>query len=164
MPKVKASFLDNDKMNEMQNLAHNNLDNEEVEEVEDLREKSRLGTLSDLVMLGKLISTFKVKGFEFKISTLSASEQSSVIRDLMKADDVDRILFSKAIALSYAVKEINSVALSELSSEHDGETEKDRNLSFILDMQTNLVDKIFSEYESLNEKSQQEVGLEDIKK
>jgi len=160
MPKVKASLSENSRMKEMQDM----LSADKAEEVEESENSMKISDLKNLILLGKLTEEFKISGFTFKISTLSASEQANLMKVLMRADEMDRVLHSKAIAVSYCVKEINSVPLSELSEEHEGETVEDRNVSFILDMQSTLVEKIFREYESLVERSGKDVGFDTVKK
>jgi len=158
MPKVKASLSDNKRMEEMQKLVN------PEEESESSSDSRKIPDLKNLILLGKLTERVNIGGFLFTISTLSAQENANVIRALMKAEEMDRGLLSKAIAISFAVKEINSVPLSDLSAEHDGEEEAQRNLAFILDMQATLVEKIFVEYEKLVEKSGEEVGFDIVKK
>lgn len=158
MPKVKASLSDNKRMEEMQKLVN------PEEEPESPSDSRKIPDLKNLILLGKLTEKVNIGGFLFTISTLSAQENANVIRALMKAEEMDRVLLSKAIAISFAVKEINSVPLSDLSAEHDGEEEAQRNLAFILDMQATLVEKIFVEYEKLVEKSGEEVGFDIVKK
>lgn len=158
MPKVKASLSDNKRMEEMQKLVN------PEEEPESPSDSRKIPDLKNLILLGKLTERVSIGGFSFTISTLSAQENANVIRTLMKAEEIDRVLLSKAIAISFAVKEINSVPLSDLSVEHDGEEEAQRNLAFILDMQATLVEKIFVEYEKLVEKSGEEVGFDIVKK
>lgn len=158
MPKVKASLSDNKRMEEMQKLVN------PEEEPESPSDSRKISDLKNLILLGKLTEKVNIGGFLFTISTLSAQENANVIRSLMKAEEMDRVLLSKAIAISFAVKEINSVPLSDLSAEHDGEEEAQRNLAFILDMQATLVEKIFVEYEKLVEKSGEEVGFDIVKK
>lgn len=158
MPKVKASLSDNKRMEEMQKLVS------QEEEPEPQVDPGKISDLRNLILLGKLTEKINIGGFSFTISTLSAQENADVIRALMKAEEFDRVLLSKAIAISFSIKEINAVPLSELSAEHDGETEEQRNLAFILDMQSTLVEKIFAEYEKLVEKSGEEVGFDAIKK
>ena len=158
MPKVKASLSDNKRMEEMQKLVN------PEEEPESPSDSRKISDLKNLILLGKLTERVNIGGFLFTISTLSAQENANVIRALMKAEEIDRVLLSKAIAISFAVKEINSVPLSDLSAEHDGEEEAQRNLAFILDMQATLVEKIFVEYEKLVEKSGEEVGFDIVKK
>ena len=160
MPKVKASLSENSRMKEMQDM----LSADKAEEAEESEDSMKISDLKNLILLGKLTEEFKISGFTFKISTLSASEQANLMKLLMRADEMDRVLHSKAIAVSYCVKEINSVPLSELSEEHEGETAEDRNVSFILDMQSTLVEKIFREYESLVERSGKDVGFDTVKK
>lgn len=77
---------------------------------------------------------------------------------------MDRVLHSKSIAISYCIKKINSVPLSELAAEHPGDIEDERRVAFVLDMQTTLVEKIFTEYEALVARSGQEVGFDSVKK
>lgn len=158
MPKVKASLFDNKRMEEMQKL----VDSKEKEEVS--VSSNKISDLKNLILLGKLTEKVNVGGFLFTISTLSAKENANVLRFLMKAEEVDRVLLSKAIAVSFSVKEINAVPLAELSVDHEGETEEQKNLAFILDMQATLVEKIFVEYEKLVEKSGEEVGFDIVKK
>lgn len=158
MPKVKASLSNNKRMEEMQNLVS------QEEGSEPQVDPGKISDLRNLILLGKLTEKINIGGFSFTISTLSAQENADVIRALMKAEEFDRVLLSKAIAISFSIKEINAVPLSELSAEHDGETKEQRNLAFILDMQSTLVEKIFVEYEKLVEKSGEEVGFDAIKK
>lgn len=163
MPKVKASLSETDRMKEMQDmLSADKAD--KAEEVEESEDNMKISDLKNLILLGKLVEEFKISGFTFKISTLSASEQANLMKVLMRADEMDRVLHSKAIAVSYCVKEINSVPLSELSEDHEGETTEDRNVSFVLDMQSTLVEKIFREYEALVERSGKDVGFDAVKK
>lgn len=160
MPKVKASLSENKRMEEMQEM----LSPKEEAETQESEESMKTSDLKNLILLGRLTEEFKVGGFTFKISTLSASEQAGLMRTLMKADEMDRVLHSKAIAVSYCVREINSVPLSDLSEGCEGEAREDKNISFILDMQSTLVEKIFREYESLVERSGKEVGFDTVKK
>lgn len=161
MPKVKASLSENKRIEDMQEMLNQSGKEESDSAVED---NPKISDLKNLILLGKLVEVVNIAGFRFKLSTLSTKEQSQIMKTLMKSDEIDRVLHSKAIAVSYCIKEINSVPLSELSLEHEGETDEERKTSFVMEMQATLVDKIFTEYEKLVERSNQEVGFDSVKK
>ena len=161
MPKVRASLSDGNRMEEMQELLSPEANAEEGSGDVD---PAKISDLKNLILLGKLTETVKIGGFSFELSTLSANEQAEVMKTLMKAEEMDRVLHSKSIAISYCIKKINSVPLSELAAEHPGDSEDERRVAFILDMQTTLVEKIFTEYEALVARSGQEVGFDSVKK
>lgn len=159
MPKVKASLSENKRLDEMQKIA-----NLEEESQEQPSNQMKISNLKDLILLGRISKSFSISGFTFEVTTLSALEQSSLMRDLMKYDDIDRVLKSKAVAISYCLKKINSVPLSELSEGNEGDSEEERKVSFVLDMQAVLIDKIFAEYEELVKQSSEDIGQDSVKK
>jgi len=161
MPKVKASLSENNRMEEMKSLLE---DAGSTKEESTENNENYIADLKNLILLGRLVHTFKINGFEFEIATLSVNEQSDVMRHLMKQEDMERVLNSKSIALAYCIKKINSVPLSDLSAEHEGDDVYEKNVSFILNMQALLVDKIFSEYEELTKRASEKVGFEAVKK
>ena len=163
MPRIKADLLENSKMKEMQDLVSKKSPEDNLN-TEDNEDRIKISDLRNLILLGRLVKEVNIGGFEFKISSLSANDQAEIVRALMKADDIDRILYSKVVALSYSIKEINSVPLSELSKESEGDNYIEKNMSFILDMQSTLVDKIFLEYEEIMKESSKEVGFDPVKK
>mgnify|MGYP001206978732 CR=1 FL=1 len=162
MPKVKASLSENKRMEDMQEMLSQGGKKDANANAD--KDTSKISDLKNLILLGKLVEVVSIAGFNFKLSTLSTKEQSQIMKALMKSDEIDRVLNSKAIAVSYCIKEINAVSLSELSLEHDGETDEERRASFVMEMQATLVDKIFTEYEKLVERSNQEVGFDSVKK
>ena len=121
-------------------------------------------SLREIIFLGRLTEEVSISGFNFKLTTLSGSEQRSVIKSIMSAEEDDRILSAKAIAIAHSLRSINSIPLSEASSSSDGDSDLRRSINFVFDMQSSLVDRLYSVYESLAKRSGEEVGLDELKK
>ena len=156
MPKRQATVVDANKQDDFQKIDENI--------PEDSTPQMALKNMRELILLGRLSESVSISGFNFELSTLSAGEQKNIMKTIMKTDEADRILSAKAIAISYSLRSINSIPLSEASAESDGESERDKKVNFVLQMQSSLVDRLFTVYESLVKRSGEEVGLSDLKK
>jgi hypothetical protein len=146
-------------------LEKDNTANEHVEEAQTDRGQAmlELGDLRDLIFLGKLKETVEIGGYSFVISTLSASEQRDIMKDVMSGDAADRILDIKPMAVSYAVETVNEVPLEDLCDDKSIKSKKERRLNVILNMQSILVEKLYQVYDNLVATSSKEVGIEDLK-
>lgn len=146
-------------------LKESNADNE-LEALDQEKEAKKINSsdFKDLVLLGKLSEEIDISGYTFKVSTLTAREQKNIMKHIMSLDEMDRILGSKAVAVAYSVQSINDVPMSNVSEDSEGETEMDRRLDFILGLQSSVIERLYSKYESLVDRSSQEVGLESLKK
>jgi hypothetical protein len=142
------------------------LETPELEMVDKDESGSDMATsdLKNLILLGRLTESVSVSGFSFEVTTLSAREQKGIMKEIMKMDEADRVFAAKALAISYSLKSVNGVPLSELSSELEAEEGTSKNMSFVLNMQSSIVDKLYQTYENLVGRSGEEVGLDTLKK
>jgi len=143
---------------------------EEVEHIdqEDGQSKGQnmlgLSDLKDLVFLGRLRETVDIAGFKIVVTTLTASQQKEVMRNVMKIDQVDRLLDIKPMTIAYVVESINGVPLEELCEDDSIKETVDRRVSVVNSMQAVLVERLYQVYERLVVAANEEVGLEDLKK
>jgi|14_taG_2_1085336.scaffolds.fasta_scaffold145595_1 hypothetical protein len=147
-----------ERMSEMEKLAAGS-----QEESEDAPKKLKLSSLKDLIFLGKLTKKELINGFLFEVSTLSISEQKLIMKNIMKSEEVDRLLDIKPLTMSYALRTINGVPLEDLSDNEDLPVEQ-RRLNVVLNMQISLVERLHRIHEELVAESSKEVGLEELKK
>ena len=139
---------------------------EELEAVDQLDEAANQvsSDFKDLVLLGRLEEDIDISGYTFRVSTLSARDQRDIMKQIMSLEEMDRIMGAKAVAVAYSVRSINGTPLFIVSENNEGETSEDRNLEFILSLQSSDIERIYAKYEELVGRSNEEVGLEALKK
>ena len=147
MPKRTASV----------NNASQNNDSETIEKIEG--ENNQLsGSLRDLIFLGRVTSTVNIQGHTFELQTLNTKQQKDIYAELMLGED-PRLTEIKPIVLSRSIVSINGANLSELA-----ESEGVEILDVIGSWQFSLIDRLYTEYENMVEASNNEVGVETVKK
>lgn len=123
-----------------------------------------LNDLKSLIYLGRLTKKVKISGFSFEISTLTTSQQRDIMVDIMSdGDAAQRMLDVKPLTMSYAVTSINGVPLEELCDKKEAKTLQAKREHVIYSLQSTLLEKLYSEYEALVERSAKEVSAEDLK-
>lgn len=160
MPKRTAKLSSEERIKDLTNMANGLSDEDEGPKQSSLES---LKNLKDLILLGRLEKTVELNGYRFRISTLSNLEQNNVLKLLMKKEEMDRLLFAKAAALSFSIRDINGIPLDELCDDEEGDIE-DARLSFLMNLQSSTIEKLFSTYEALLEESLAETDVEDVKK
>jgi len=142
----------------------------EVERIDQEDDQTRgqnmleLADLKNLVFLGRLRETVDIAGYKIVITTLTANQQKEIMRNVMKIDQVDRLLDIKPITVAYVTESINGVPLEELCEDNSITDSIDRRISVVNNMQAVLVEKLYQVYEKLVVAANEEVGLEDLKK
>ncbi len=123
-----------------------------------------LDNLRDVVLLGRLTDKIQIGGFTFEISTLSAAEQREIVSKVLKMQSENKMFDIRPVTVALCLKNINGTRLEDLCEDTSITDPIDRRMDVVLNMQTNLVDKIFRVYENLLEESNRQIGLEEIKK
>ena len=110
--------------------------------------------LEDLIFLGSATETVKVFGKEWKLKTLNSEEQLEVSNNTSGYETLSRIFALKLEILSRSVIEIDGVTL----------TEEDNLLEFFKKLQPVLINKLYDEYEKLQQKQADSLkDLDEIK-
>lgn len=135
----------------------------EQEQMEDAKVVN-LDNLREVMLLGRLTEVVKVSGFSFELCTLSTREQKEIINKIMSMQTDNKMLDIRPVTLAFSLKSINGVSLENLSENLELSDPVEKKIDVILNMQTNLVDKLFKTYEKLLEESNRQIGLEEIKK
>ena len=135
----------------------------EQEQMEDAKVVN-LDNLREVMLLGRLTEVVKVSGFSFELCTLSTREQKEIINKIMSMQTDNKMLDIRPVTLAFSLKSINGVSLENLSENLELSDPVEKRIDVILNMQTNLVDKLFKTYEKLLEESNRQIGLEEIKK
>jgi hypothetical protein len=139
-------------------------DKEVEEDIQEEGERITFDNLKKVLLLGKITEILKISGFSFEISTLSSGEQREIVSKIMKMQSENKVFDIRPLTITYCLKTINGVQLEDLCEDDSIKDKVDRRLDVVLNMQTNLVDRIFRVYEKLLEESNKQIGLEDIKK
>jgi hypothetical protein len=116
------------------------------------------GALRDLIFLGRVTSTVEIQGHTFELQTLNIKQQKDIYAELMLGED-PRLTEIKPIVLSRSIISVNGTNLCDLS-----EDEGVGILDIIGAWQFSLIDRLYTEYESMVEASNNEVGAETVKK
>ena len=122
-----------------------------------------LDDLKSLVFLGRLSEVVDIAGYKFVVTTLTTKQQRDIMQTVMKADQVERIIEIKPVTVSHVIETINGVPLEELCPDDSIEDLADRRLEVVLNLQTNVIEKVYQVYEKLVKTSNEELGLDDLK-
>ena len=123
-----------------------------------------LKNMRDLIFLGRLRETVDIGGFKFSVTTLTASQQRDILRDVMRIDDADRILDLKLITVSYVVDTVNGLPLEEFCEDETIVGTAERRLNVVNNFQASLLEKLYQVYENLTISANEEIGLSEVKK
>tara|TARA_A100001011_G_C14274413_1_gene828479 strand:+ start:1051 stop:1521 length:471 start_codon:yes stop_codon:yes gene_type:complete len=136
----------------------NKAEQETVEE-----EKLSLSNLKDLVYLGSCQKMVKLGGYNFKMKTLTAAEQKSLLSRIMNSQEAGGLLDAKPVTLAFSVLEINGVPTHEIYDGDEDLSDIDRAINLFSEMQVSVIDALFKHYESLLETSTKKFDVEDLK-
>jgi hypothetical protein len=162
MPKRTAKF---NRSKTSSNEEEANIEEIEQDEDKDVGQTMLgLDNLKDLIFLGKIRQTVDIAGFKFVVSTLNTQQQREIMRNVMKFDQMDRLLDIKPVTVSYVIETINGVPLEDLCEDEEIEDSLEKRISVIMNLQSVVIEKIYRVYEQLVEASNKQVGLEDLKK
>jgi len=135
-------------LNKVREMGEDDLDsNQEVEE----RVKAP-SALKDLVLFGKVEEEVSVGGFTFKMSTLTNREQQTLVKELVKLEDEERLMNVKMFTLAMSITSVNGSPISHFVSS-DSESEFMLAVSLLNEMQSNLVNHLYDQYELIVQKS-----------
>lgn len=123
-----------------------------------------LDNLRDVILLGRLTDKVQIGGFIFEVSTLSAAEQKEIVSKVLKMQTENKMFDIRPVTVAFCLRNINGTKIEDLCEDLSIMDIIDRRIDVIMNMQTNLVDKIFRVYENLLEESNRQIGLEEIKK
>ena len=110
--------------------------------------------LKQLILLGMMEDTLTIGGFDFKIRTLSSTEQDQVWLSLSFLDNANKILLVKKPILARAIVSVNGTALASLYDKEDKDIADHVKALYVLGQwQDSLVDAIFDFYSNLVSRS-----------
>ena len=144
-------------------------DNTEIEHIDDESQDVEepnmldLDNLRDLIFLGKLNEVVEISGYKFVVTTLSVKQHRDIMEHIMSTDQNARLLDIKPLTVSFIIETINNVPLEDLCEDDDIENPMLRRLSVVMNMQSNIVEKVYQVYEQLLETSNKNIGLENLK-
>jgi hypothetical protein len=142
-----------------------------VEKLKEVNEESEVKKdtnihpgLRSLVLLGRMSEDVVFGEYTFKISTLTSKQQKDILKRFFLLTNEEKVANIKIQTLSEAISTVNDMPLESL---YYGEEELDsqgKKMAVILELQSNVIDKLFERFEELNKKSGsmfQNGGLED---
>lgn len=144
------------------------LEKEEVTSEHEVEDKANdvlaLSDLKSLIYLGRLEKTVKIGGFEFKIATLTTSQQRDIMSSIMSdGNATERMLDIKPLTMSYSVLTVNGVDLEALCTDDSITSVQDRRSNVVMNLQSVLLEKLYKEYDDLVTRSGKDIGIEDLK-
>jgi hypothetical protein len=122
----------------------------------------QISELRDLLFFGRVKERVSIGGYFFELTTLTNKQQRELISRLVKMSAEERLLHIKPTTLALSLVSINGLPAEEL---YDGQEELDTldmKLEVISEMQSALVERLFVEYEKINDKSNEVTGLNDL--
>ncbi|MDB2481587.1 hypothetical protein N9W84_00305 [bacterium] len=128
--------------------------------------------LKQLIFLGSAESSVEIGGHTFVLKTLSEEEYRDLVIKVLLLPDSGKIASARSISISASLKTINGVDFGSLVksemesagkevSENSLEKEK---VGVILRLQSSVISRLYSEFEQLNQKSLEEIKVEEVKK
>lgn len=123
----------------------------EQPETFDLRSLIELGCVHDSITIGSMT---------FEMRTLGDDEQEKIYKLVGEQEGPDSFVAMRRLVVAMSVQSVNGRPLEALGGE--GEPIQ-RKLAVLKAMQSRVVDKLYSFYDQLLEKSQQEIDPEQVK-
>lgn len=124
--------------------------------------------IKDLTIFGRLSEDLDFGSYKFKISTLSAKQQKSIVKKLFSMSNDEKISNLKFLTLSEAVVSVNGAPLESLYfGDDDSLSPEEKRIEVLLELQAVIVDKLFTRYEEIARKSNEllsDGGLQDTLK
>ena len=128
-----------------------------------------LNLLKNIIELGKASKDISIKDIKFSLVSLTEKESNNLFSNIMMLDENSRMIYTKSYAVAASISKVDGVNFEELvNSYSDIPEELSDNIFmkkvFIVGLlQTEIVNKLFEEYNNLN-KNILEVGKEEVKK
>ena len=124
--------------------------------MEELKSSKSFDILKSLITLGMATKKIEIDGFLFEVGTLTEKDSSELLSSLIALDERDRIISSKSHSVAISLKKINDIDFN-LIIENTKEIPQEiismsaKKIFFVKALQTNIVNKLFEEYTSLNQ-------------
>lgn len=128
-----------------------------IEKIES-KDSQMLGSLKDLIFLGRITNTVEIQGYQFELQTLNTKQQKDIYAELMLGED-PRLTEIKPIVLSRSILTINGKNFQDVA-----DSEGMSVMDIITSWQFSLIDRLYAEYERMVEESNDAVGAETVKK
>jgi hypothetical protein len=109
--------------------------------------------LEELLFLGKTTKMVEIAGHTFELSTLTHREHTNLARVIGTTDNVS-IFDARALTLAVAIRKIDGLELGTFEERRE----------FIDGMQLKVIEKLFGEYNDLDQESSASISGESLKK
>lgn len=133
---------------------------------------SESSILKQLIFVGSAESDVEIGGYTFTLKTLSEEEYRDLVVKVLLLPDSGKIASARSMSIAASLKAIDGVNFTslvreELSKENDIvedlDVEKEK-VKIILKLQSSVISRLYVEFESLNQKSLEEIKVEEVKK
>jgi len=160
-PLVKEGHFD--KMNELSNAVSQGPSSPSISEDPDGGIDKMI---KDLLFMGRLEKEVKIQHFSFKINTLTEERQRILVSRVMRMTDEEKVAFAKVYTVSESVSHVNDVPIEDISRKMfpNEDNVEIAVINFFGRLQASIIDILFEEYETLLNKSREEIGYEQVKK
>ena len=128
-----------------------------------------INILKNIIELGKTKKEVVIKNIKFSLSSLTEKQSSDLFSNIMVLDESMRLIYTKSYAVAASIVSIDDVDFEVLINSYENMPEDISNNLFMKKvyiislLQTEIVNKLFEEYNSLNNQIL-EVGREEVKK
>lgn len=128
-----------------------------------------INILKNIIELGKTKKEVVIKNIKFSLSSLTEKQSSDLFSNIMVLDESMRLIYTKSYAVAASIVSIDDVDFEVLINSYENMPEDISNNLFMKKvyiislLQTEIVNKLFEEYNSLNNQIL-EVGIEEVKK
>ncbi len=121
--------------------------------------------LEDLTFLGKVTKKFKISGFEFEMSTLTAGENEASLLNtgVTSPDDVRAMGSLPYYVLAYSIRGVNNVAFESLVAAQEGDNDYEKKVSYLKSLQQTVLQTLMGYYTKLQTESSSLVDGEQSK-
>ena len=120
--------------------------------------------LEDLIFVGKSSETVTIGNHTFEISTLSNKEHVEMLKFLVSVDPEPNVLIIRNVSLAAALRKIDGNPVSEFPIHEEFSSDLSKKLYIVEHLQFAIIEKLWSVYEELAEKTKQVVSGDLIKK
>jgi hypothetical protein len=133
---------------------------------------SESSILKQLIFIGSAESVVEIGGYKFTLKTLSEEEYRDLVVKVLLLPDSGKIASTRSMSIAASLKSVNgvdftSMVRAEMSNGEetidDLEVEKEK-VRIILKLQSSVISRLYTEFESLNQKSLEEIKVEEVKK
>jgi hypothetical protein len=123
------------------------------------------GNLRDLVFLGRAEKVVTIGKYKFRVSTITGTQQMTVISKAMLHNDHERLSRMRSATLAEAIVNVNGVPLEDLYEGPNVNMDvMSQRMSVIDGWQSSILDRLFTEYDELTRLSKDALEGDDLKK